>query len=103
MSMKTITASAAHKLGRVLPNDFREIFGSTHDEMAEQLGSLARTTIECIGRSDALYHNYEHTWLVHMVRRDFLQGLTMSRRIDPSDYKDLITAGLLLDNGYFRG
>jgi hypothetical protein len=103
MSMKTITASAARKLGKFLANDFREIFGSTHDELAERLGSLARTTIECIGRSDALYHNYEHTWLVTMVGRDILQGLTMSRPVDPSDYTHLIIACLLHDIGYVRG
>lgn len=101
--MKTITASAARKLGKFLANDFREIFGSTHDELAERLGSLARTTIECIGRSDALYHNYEHTWLVTMVGRDILQGLTMSRPVDPSDYTHLIIACLLHDIGYVRG
>lgn len=101
--MKTITASAARKLGKFLANDFREIFGSTQDELAERLGSLARTTIECIGRSDALYHNYEHTWLVTMVGRDILQGLTMSRAVDPSDYAHLIIACLLHDIGYVRG
>ena len=101
--MKTITASAARRLGRFLTNDFHEIFGSTHDELAERLGSLARITIECIGRSDALYHNYEHTWLVTMVGRDILQGLTLSRRIEPSDYIHLILACLFHDIGYVRG
>ncbi len=101
--MKTITASAARKLGKFLANDFREIFGSAQDELAERLGSLARITIECIGRSDALYHNYEHTWLVTMVGRDILQGLTMSRRIEPSDYLHLILACLFHDIGYVRG
>jgi hypothetical protein len=103
MSMKSITASAARRLGRFLTNDFHEIFGSTHDELAERLGSLARITIECIGRSDALYHNYEHTWLVTMVGRDILQGLTLSRRIEPSDYVHLILACLFHDIGYVRG
>src|SRR5436190_7808799 len=103
MSMKTITASAARKLGKFLAKDFRDIFGSRHDELAERLGSLARVTIECIGRSDALYHNYEHTWLVTMVGRDILQGLRMSRRIEPSDYTHLIIACLLHDIGYVRG
>ena len=101
--MKTITASAARKLGKFLAKDFRDIFGSRHDELAERLGSLARVTIECIGRSDALYHNYEHTWLVTMVGRDILQGLRMSRRIEPSDYTHLIIACLLHDIGYVRG
>lgn len=101
--MKTITASAARRLGRFLASDFREIFGSAHDALAERLGSLARITIECIGRSDALYHNYEHTWLVTMVGRDILQGLRMSRRIELADYTHLIAACLLHDIGYVRG
>ncbi len=29
--------------------------------IAERLGGLARSTIECLGKSDALYHNHEHT------------------------------------------
>jgi hypothetical protein len=71
--------------------------------MAERLGSLARITIECIGQSDALYHNYEHTWLVTMAGRDILQGLRMSRGIQPADYTHLIVACLLHDIGYVRG
>ncbi|WOH49182.1 HD domain-containing protein [Bradyrhizobium sp. sBnM-33] len=101
--MRTITASAARRLGKFLTKDFREIFGPMHDDLAERLGSLARITIECIGRSDALYHNYEHTWLVTMAGRDILQGMMMSRRIEPSDYTHLIVACLLHDIGYVRG
>ena len=63
--MKTITALAAKKLGKFLAKDFRRIFGPAQDDMAERLGSFARSTIECLGRSDALYHNYEHTLTGH--------------------------------------
>ena len=101
--MKTITASAAKNLGRFLAKDFRQIFGSAHDEKAERLSSLARSTIECLGRSDALYHNLEHTLLVTMVGRDILQGFSLSHRIDPADYLHLICACLLHDIGYVRG
>ena len=101
--MKTITASTAKKLGNFLARDFREIFGPAHDDLAERLSSLARITIECLGRSDALYHNFEHTLLVTMVGRDILQGLMLSRRIEPSDYSHLIVACLLHDIGYVRG
>ena len=52
--MKTITASAAKNLAGFLTKDFRKIFGPGYDEIAERLGSLARSTIECLGRSDAL-------------------------------------------------
>src|SRR5260370_31077187 len=38
-----------------------------------------------------------------MVGRDILQGLTMSRRIGPSDYLHLILGCLFHDIGYVRG
>ena len=101
--MKTITASAAKNLGRFLAKDFRQIFGSAYDETAERISSLARSTIECLGRSDALYHNLEHTLLVTMVGRDILQGFSLSHRIKPTDYSHLICACLLHDIGYVRG
>jgi hypothetical protein len=101
--MKTITAVAAKKLGRFLAKDFREIFGPTYEDVAERLGALARSTIECLGRSDALYHNFEHTLLVTMVGRDILRGRTLSERIEPADYDHLIVACLLHDIGYVRG
>ena len=101
--MKAITAIAATKLGNFLTRDFRRIFGSAHDDDAERLGSAARATIECLARSDALYHNYEHTLQVTMVGRDILQGMMVSQRIEPADYSHLIVACLLHDIGYVRG
>jgi hypothetical protein len=101
--VKTVTTLAANKLGKFLTKDFRNIFGPTHDDVGERLGSLARSTIECLGRSDALYHNFEHTLLVTMVGRDILQGLALSKRIEPADYSHLIVACLLHDIGYMRG
>jgi hypothetical protein len=101
--MKAIAAIAAKRLGKFLTKDFREIFGSAHDDVAERLGSLARSTIECLGRSDALYHNFEHTLLVTLVGRDILRGRTLSERIAPKDYDHLIVACLLHDIGYVRG
>jgi len=101
--VKTITASAAKQLGKFLAKDFRKTFGSAYDETADRLGSLARSTIECIGRSDALYHNLEHTFLVTLVGRDLLQGLSLSHRLEPDDYSHLICACLLHDIGYVRG
>jgi hypothetical protein len=101
--VKTITAIAANKLGNFLTKDFRRIFGSVHDDIAERLGSAARSTIECLAGSDALYHNYEHTLQVTMVGRDILQGMMVSQRIEPADYSHLIVACLLHDIGYVRG
>jgi hypothetical protein len=103
IAMKTITAMAAKSLGKFLAKDFRQIFGSTHLDVAERLDSMARSTIECLGRSDALYHNLEHTMLVTMVGRDILRGRTLTERIEPADYDHLIVACLLHDIGYIRG
>jgi len=101
--VQTITALAAKKLGKFLAKDFRRVFGSAHDDMAERLGSFACSTIECLARSDALYHNFEHTLQVTLVGRDILEGMTVSQRIEPTDYSHLIVACLLHDIGYVRG
>jgi hypothetical protein len=101
--VKTITALVAKKLGKFLAKDLRGVFGPAQDDMAERLGSFARSTIECLARSDALYHNYEHTLQVTMVGRDILAGMTLSQGIEPTDYSHLIVACLLHDIGYVRG
>ncbi len=101
--MDTIAAVAAKKLGKFLAQDFRDIFGPAHDETAERLGALARSAIECIARSDALYHNFEHTMLVTIVGRDILRGRVLSHPIEPEDYTHLICACLLHDIGFVRG
>jgi hypothetical protein len=101
--MKPAPAMVARKLGKFLTRDFRRIFGSAQDDIAERLGSLARSTIECLGRSDALYHNFEHTLLVTLVGCDILRGRLLRERIEPADYDHLIVACLLHDIGYVRG
>jgi hypothetical protein len=103
LTVETIAAVAARKLGKFLSNDFRDIFGSSHHEDAERLGALARSAIECIARSDALYHNFEHTMLVTLVGRDILRGRTLSERIVAEDYLHTISACLLHDIGFVRG
>ena len=54
--MITMAAMAADELGRLLANDFKRTFGSAHQEHAERLDCLSRVALECLGRSDALYH-----------------------------------------------
>jgi hypothetical protein len=101
--VKTITAIAAQKLGKFIAKDFRSIFGAAQNDTAERLGLFARSTIECLARSDALYHNYEHTLQVTVVGREILAGMTLTKRIEPDDYTHLIVACLLHDIGYVRG
>jgi hypothetical protein len=101
--METIAALAARKLSKFLVKDFRESFGCDHDETAELLGALALSAIECIGKSDCLYHNFEHTMLVTLVGREILRGRMVLERVEPQDYSHLIAACLLHDIGFVRG
>src|SRR5919107_981066 len=101
--MITMLEMGASELGRHLVDDFRRLFSSSHEDKAERLGSAARIALECIGKSDALYHNVEHTFLATLVGRDILHGRILTERLEPDDYTHLIVACLLHDIGYVRG
>jgi hypothetical protein len=101
--MMTLPWIAAEKLGQHLADDFRSLFGSSYRDEAERLDGIARVALECLGKSDALYHNVEHTFLVTLVGRDILRGRILTECLEPEDYSHLIVACLLHDIGYVRG
>ncbi|HLM39250.1 MAG TPA: HD domain-containing protein [Microvirga sp.] len=101
--MMTMPAMVADELGKRLADDFRRLFGSSHQDEAERLDGIARVALECLGKSDALYHNVEHTFLVTLVGQDIIHGRMLTERIEPQDYSHLIIACLLHDIGYVRG
>jgi hypothetical protein len=101
--MMTMPAMAADALGKHLAEDFRRLFGSSHEDKAERLDGAARIALECLSKSDALYHNVEHTYLVTLVGRDILHGRILTERLEPDDYTHLIIACLVHDIGYVRG
>src|SRR5829696_8425005 len=103
LSMINMSAMAANALGMLLANDFRHLFGSSYVETAERLDGIARIALECLAKSDALYHNLEHTLLVTQVGRDILKGRALTERITAEDYSHLLVACLLHDIGYVRG
>ena len=59
VQMITIPELVAGALGSFLTSDTKSRFGSSHARLAEVIPSAARLTLECIGNSDALYHNIE--------------------------------------------
>ncbi len=101
--MMTMSETAADTLGKLLAEDVRRLFGSAQHEHAERLDGIARIALECLGKSDALYHNVEHTFLVTQVGRDILRGRMLTERLEPEDFSHLIVACLLHDIGYVRG
>jgi hypothetical protein len=99
----TVPELAAEALGSFLAEQLRRRFSSTHAGLTELIPSAARLSLECIGNSDALYHNVEHTMLVTLVGFDIMRGRALLKQTDPNDYAHVIVACLLHDIGYVRG
>src|SRR5215470_11996135 len=102
-AMFTIPELTANALGSYLAERMRVRFASTDGALIERVESAARLAIECIGNSDALYHNVEHTMLVTLVGYDILRGRQLLMQTDASDFAHLIFACLFHDIGYVRG
>jgi hypothetical protein len=101
--MITVPELAAEGLGSFLSSHMSRRFGSTHAGLTELVSTVARLALECIGNSDALYHNVEHTMLVTQVGYDIMKGRALLTPTLPSDYAHVIVACLLHDIGYVRG
>jgi len=101
--MMTVPELAADALGKFLANYMRRRFGSSQTHLVEMVPSIARIAIECIGNSDALYHNIEHTLLVTLAGHDILRGRALHTNLTADDYAHVIIACLSHDIGYVRG
>ena len=101
--MITVPELAAEALGSYLGEHMSRRFGSTDAELIEIVQSAARLAIDCIGNSDALYHNVEHTMLVTLVGYDILRGRRLLRDTSARDYAHILIACLYHDIGYVRG
>src|SRR6188472_975130 len=102
-SMITVPELAAEALGSYLAEHMGRRFGSTDAGLIELVQSAARLAIDCIGNSDALYHNVEHTMLVTFVGYDILRGRRLFVETTASDFAHLLIACLCHDIGYVRG
>jgi len=101
--MITVPELAAESLGRFLSEYMNRRYGSTESQLVELVPSIARIALECIGNSDALYHNVEHTMAVTFVGHDIMRGRALHTNVPASDYAHLIIACLTHDIGYVRG
>jgi hypothetical protein len=102
-TMITLPELAAEALGSFLASDMKDRFGSSHVRLAELIPFAARLALECIGNSDALYHNVEHTMLVTLAGHEIFKGRALLMPSTPADYSNFIVACLAHDIGYVRG
>src|SRR5262244_2482147 len=101
--MFTVPELAAEALGEFIGNYMRRRFGAASERLVETVPSIARIALECIGNSDALYHNVEHTMLVTLAGHDILRGRALHTHMPAEDYAHVIIACLTHDIGYVRG
>lgn len=101
--MMTVPELAAEALGRFLTDYMTSRFEFSDGRLVELVPSVARICLECIGNSDALYHNVEHTMLVTLAGHDIMRGRALQSHMTASDYAHVIIACLTHDIGYVRG
>ena len=101
--MITVPELAADALGSFLADFMQTRFGSSESGLIEVVPSVARIALECIGNSDALYHNVEHTMLVTLAGHEIMRGRAMHARLLVGDYAHVIISCLTHDIGYVRG
>ncbi|WP_407166959.1 metal-dependent phosphohydrolase [Bradyrhizobium sp. ORS 111] len=101
--MMTLPELAADALGKFLGEYMQRRFGTSQTQLVETVPSIARIAIECIGNSDALFHNVEHTMLVTLAGHDILRGRALHSHMTAEDYAHVIIACLMHDIGYVRG
>src|SRR5271165_7154960 len=102
-SMITLPGLAAEALGSFLAADMKDRFGASHVRLTELIPFAARLALECIGNSDALYHNVEHTMLITLAGHDIFKGRALLTHSTPIEYSNFIVACLAHDIGYVRG
>ncbi len=101
--MITLSQLAAEALGSFLAADMKDRFGGSHALLTEIIPFAARLTLECIGNSDALYHNVEHTMLITLAGHDIFKGRALLTASTAAEYSNFIVACLAHDIGYVRG
>jgi hypothetical protein len=101
--MITLPQLAAEALGSFLAADMKGQFGSSHARLAEIIPFVARLTLECIGNSDALFHNVEHTMLTTLAGHDIFKGRALLTASTPVDYANFIVACFTHDVGFVHG
>ena len=100
--MITLPELAVKALEKFLGSYMRHRFGDSQ-QLVEHVPNAARIALECIGNSDALYHNIEHTMLVTLAGHDIFRGRALYTQVTADDYAHIIVACLFHDIGYVRG
>lgn len=87
-----------------LRGGYLQTFGRQHPEYPEILTWAGAMAIESIARSDALYHDVDHTILVTLVGQEILRGRHIRNGgVTPGDWLHAVVSLVCHDIGYVHG
>jgi hypothetical protein len=87
-----------------LREGYLQTFGRQHPEYPEILAWAGAMAIENIARSDALYHDVDHTILVTLVGQEILKGRHIREGgVTPGDWLHVVVSLVCHDIGYVHG
>ncbi len=89
--------------GNHLESTFNSMFGSEGQNYAQLAAMGGRLVLECIGNSDAPYHDLQHTLHVTTVGLDIMRGKHIYTHTTQEDWIHFTVALLCHDIGYVRG
>ncbi|MCB9681018.1 MAG: metal-dependent phosphohydrolase [Alphaproteobacteria bacterium] len=87
-----------------LKDQYRRTYGSQDPDVPEVAAWAAELALENIARSDALYHDVEHTVMVTQCGAELLRCRHLVRGgVSPRDWLHVVLSLLCHDIGYVRG
>lgn len=87
-----------------LQNGYYQIFKNHKLEYIDLISSCADIALKHIAKSDALYHDVEHTILVTLVGQEILKGKQiLEGNVSAEDWLHLIVSLLFHDIGFIKG
>jgi hypothetical protein len=87
-----------------LQEAYRQTYGQLEPDYPGILGWAGRMALEAISRTDASYHDIEHTLMVTLVGQDILIGKHLrDGGVAPRDWLHFVISLLCHDIGYVRG
>lgn len=100
-STATLTAAFLARMD----GTYSAVFGAEEaPRCRESMHAVATMALETIARSDAFYHDVEHTMLVTLVGQEIFRGKLLTEGgVTPSDWLHFTVALLCHDIGYIRG
>ncbi|MCW6036750.1 metal-dependent phosphohydrolase [Spirulina subsalsa FACHB-351] len=87
-----------------LQEGYRKNYGSLKGEYAEIIGEGANLALKAIAKTDAAYHDIEHTILVALTGQEILRGKQLREGVvSCEDWLHCILSLLYHDIGYLKG